>query len=350
MTDDATQLPLNANREPMVLVGAVKATFELALSLGLERGRLLARLGLQEGDLDDPDAKVPLEAHTALWEALAELPSADTLALKLAEGGSNPVSGVLAWLVTHAPTARDMLESIRRYRAFFGDPYIPEIEDYDDCLVVHRVFEPRIARTRIMPEFAPASTVALIRRLTQLPGSAPLALDVWFQHEAPPSRAAHDAFFGCRVRFGAPETRLVLARAAVDRKVVGRDPELYAYLDRHARSLVETFRESDSLSARVREALAEALTRGEPSQLEIARGLAMSERTLQRRLSSEGGSFAALLDGVRQELAKRYLDDPNLAVSEVTFMLGYAEPSSFHRAFKRWTGKSPQEFRRQRAR
>ena len=78
-------------------------------------------------------------------------------------------------------------------------------------------------------------------------------------------------------------------------------------------------------------------------------GSRRSERTLQRRLKAEGHTFAALLDEVRETLAKRYLLEPSLATSEVAFLLGYSEPSAFHRAFKRWAGESPTEYRRRHA-
>ncbi|HWO08502.1 MAG TPA: helix-turn-helix transcriptional regulator, partial [Polyangiaceae bacterium] len=77
----------------------------------------------------------------------------------------------------------------------------------------------------------------------------------------------------------------------------------------------------------------------------IARRLGLGERTLQRRLRDEGTSFAALLDEARAELARSYLGDSKLAIFEVAYLLGYSEPSAFNRAFRRWTGKSPREYR-----
>ncbi|HMK72490.1 MAG TPA: helix-turn-helix transcriptional regulator, partial [Myxococcaceae bacterium] len=83
----------------------------------------------------------------------------------------------------------------------------------------------------------------------------------------------------------------------------------------------------------------------QPSQASIAKLMGMSERTLQRRLSDEGTTFNKLLEEARRSVAIGYLADRNLAAYEVSFLLGYAEPATFFRAFKRWTGKTPQQYR-----
>jgi AraC-like DNA-binding protein len=92
--------------------------------------------------------------------------------------------------------------------------------------------------------------------------------------------------------------------------------------------------------------LANRLGEGDATLAGVAKALKMSERSLQRRLADEGATFDALLDDVRRQLSLRYLADPAIAVSEVAYLLGYSEPSPFHRAFKRWTGTTPTEARR----
>ena len=84
---------------------------------------------------------------------------------------------------------------------------------------------------------------------------------------------------------------------------------------------------------------------GEPSQVLIAKQLGLSERTLQRRLQEEGTTFNQLLESTRKDIALGYLANPKLAAYEVSFLVGYTEPATFFRAFKRWTGKTPQEYR-----
>jgi AraC-like DNA-binding protein len=358
MTQDASELTSGANsgasETPVagegtrVLATVVRSTVDLAVAVGVGREALLQRMGVQESELSDPEHFVSLEAHMAVWDAIGEVPNAETLAFDLARAMRVDRLGVVGWAIQNAPTALDAILSIRRYSGLFGDPYVPQIELEADVVVIHRAFESRIARTRVMPEHAPASTLVLLRELTGMGPDERVALEVWFQHAPPSDPTVHEEFFGCPVRFLAPETRLVLDRRAVERPLLKRDPTLYAYVDRHARALSERQAEQASLSGRVRQHLLKVLEQGEPRPADVAQVLGTSERTLQRRLKEGARTFSDILDEVRRELASSYLCDERLAIFEIAFLLGYSETSSFHRAFRRWTGVGPQEFRARR--
>jgi AraC-like DNA-binding protein len=123
------------------------------------------------------------------------------------------------------------------------------------------------------------------------------------------------------------------------------EPGLCAILDEHALKLLEELPPLGSLGDRVRDLLARQLSGGDTSAETTALSLKMSVRTLHRRLSAEGTSHKKLLEELRRKLAASYLRDGGLAISEITYLLGFSEPSAFHRAFRRWTGKTPMQFR-----
>ena len=101
----------------------------------------------------------------------------------------------------------------------------------------------------------------------------------------------------------------------------------------------------DDIVNRARVAIVEALPQGVPAQAQIARVLHMSARSLQRRLTEQGETFTALREALRQELAQQYLRDGERPISEIAYLLGFTEPTNFTRSFRRWTGRSPSEFR-----
>ena len=126
------------------------------------------------------------------------------------------------------------------------------------------------------------------------------------------------------------------------------DAELSAILARHAQHLLEQLPPVNDFVAHVRRLVAEELAGGDPSAEHIAARLHMSARTLRRRLQEHGARHKLLLDELRRELAIRYLSEERLEIAEVAFLLGFSEASAFHRAFKRWTGRTPSDYRESR--
>ncbi len=124
------------------------------------------------------------------------------------------------------------------------------------------------------------------------------------------------------------------------------DPGLCVILDRYAEELLAKLPQTNSIVDRVRQELSVGLRGGQVRLEAIAHTLEVEPRTLQRKLREAGISYQELLDEMRRELSIHYLKEEHISVYEVAFLLGFAETSAFHRAFKRWTGKTPSEFRR----
>jgi AraC-like DNA-binding protein len=144
--------------------------------------------------------------------------------------------------------------------------------------------------------------------------------------------------------FDAPQTRLVFDRESVERRLDGGNPELARHNDAIALQYLSQL-ERDNIVVRVREVLTQRLARGEPSQEEVAELLNVSARTLQRKLGESGTTYKEILDETRHALALAYLSAPRHSVSEVTYLLGFSAGSCFTRAFRRWTGQSPSDWR-----
>jgi AraC-like DNA-binding protein len=329
-----------------VLAALVQGNLHAARAFGLDGDALERTAGLTPDVLGDPDGRVPFERYVALGEAINADPRAIAFGLWLGRGMALPALGVVGYVMQHAPDVRAALSCLERFNRLLGDNIGPAISERGD-LVLHRVEPPRVARLLSLSIAAPLGTVTLLRDLAGLGPADPVALEAAFQHPPFPddARAEVETALGCPLRFNADEMRLVLPRALLDRPLVSPNEGLFAYLERHAEALQSRVAAAASLAARVRELLAARVRQGEPDQASIAQALAMSERTLQRRLQDEGATFAQLLDEVRAVLGRMYLADPKLAIFEVAFLLGYSEPSPFIRAFRRWTGQSPSEFR-----
>ncbi|MBK9034282.1 MAG: AraC family transcriptional regulator [Myxococcales bacterium] len=288
----------------------------------------------------DDDARLSAAQFCVAWAEGLRLTGDRALALRIAGATPPGAFGIVEYVCRSAPTVGAALRQWVRY-----------LNLLDDAVEVALVVEGDRACLRVERESdapAPASHElcwALVARQLRELSTVPFRLiAVELSHRAPGDAAAYRAFFDAAVVFGAARTQLVLPAAALDASLASSDPALLAILTRAADELARRPSTDPTLTAQVKRALRDALRSDDASIDHVARKLGLTGRSLQRRLKDEGTAFQAVREEVRRELAARYLDD-GLAIAEISFLLGFSEPSAFFRAFKRWTGQTPIESR-----
>ena len=155
----------------------------------------------------------------------------------------------------------------------------------------------------------------------------------------------HETYFKCPVKFGARRNILVLHTADLDRPFLTHNAELLEMLDPQLVKALEEQRAQRSISEQVKWILKRLLAGARPDVSAVARELGLSDRTLQRRIVDDGSTFRQLLLEARQELAREYLNRPEMDVAEVAYLLGYEDSNSFYRAFRTWEGTTPAQLR-----
>jgi AraC-like DNA-binding protein len=305
---------------------------------------LLASVGLAPG-VDATSAMregIESEAYYALIERAAA-PDDDALPFRYAEALRPEDLAALGLALKTAPNVGDALTRLARYILVLTDTLEYELLDEGAGRAFVLRGRPNHRRgARIANECALAAVTTMMRRVA----GAPLTPEVvTFRHPAPATTAGHRAFFGCPVEFDGRQDALGLAGATLATPSRLGDEGLSAYLLAQLDTL-RAERPDPSLSTRVQGAVIDALPDGLPRTERIARRLGMSERTLHRRLTEDGHTFKALADGARRDAAEALLVGGDHSLAEVAFLTGFSEQSSFQRAFKRWTGKTPAEFRR----
>jgi len=167
---------------------------------------------------------------------------------------------------------------------------------------------------------------------------------VVLQRPEPPCSAEFTRTFGTSIEYGAPDNRLCFDSESLSMPLKTANPELARINDQTVVDYLARFDQA-SIAMQVRSKIIEQLHDGIPKQESIADTLHISLRSLQRRLREEETSFKGLLEDTRQALAQQYLRENHRSIGEITYLLGFSEPSNFTRAFKRWTGQTPAEFR-----
>jgi len=161
----------------------------------------------------------------------------------------------------------------------------------------------------------------------------------------PDDAERQETWFGCPVAWGGAEWEVAFEAELLDRALPLANPQLSSYLARRANALHAALPSDTGDAGRVRQEVAFRLAHGEPTVVDVARRLAMSPRTLHRRLREESTTFSDIVESLRRERAESLLADGAMSASQVAVLLGYAEPAAFFRAFRRWTGMTPSAWR-----
>ncbi len=326
-------------RVPTIASGSIRKLATMLTERGVDPTRVLVEAGVDPDILLDRDARVPIERLHRMWDAaLASGPFAEG-ALLGAERYAPGDYGLVGFVAMNSATLGEAVRHVLRYVGLWTDEPGMELADDGTLVVVYRTPFADSPGYRVATEAAPAEILNGARVLTQ---TRITPREVRFSHRALGDIAGYERFFGCPVRFGAPDIAAVFRIEDLALPLPKADEQLGVYLRTLAsEALAKRGVHEATQLGRIRQIIAEALQKGVPSLDEVARRLATSGRTLRRRLDENGTSFRTLLDETRAELARRYVRDPALPLSEVAFLLGFSEPSAFHRAFKRWTETTP---------
>jgi AraC-like DNA-binding protein len=242
-----------------------------------------------------------------------------------------------AWLASRSVT--DAIGRLARFGRVVSSAGRVRPQSVGDELVVDIELHDRMPQQSI--DAYTSAIVALVREISDQT-FAPLRVEM--RRPEPPCARELDAFFRCPITYGAARQRLVFRRDDADRSLPRQDAAMAQASDEVAARYIARLDRTDVV-ARARIELVAMLSDGEPTRRALAARLHTSERTLSRRLREAGISFRALLDDVRREFAQNLLSQSQYSVTEVTFLLGFADQSNFARSFRRWTGQSPSDYR-----
>lgn len=331
--------------EPTVGAGYAKAFLDYAISQGADKVRLCDDAGIDESAFHDQDDRVSIASYLALFNSAKAQCDDPAIALKFGAVSDFRKFSVTG-LIAHA--SADMMEAFEQLNRYgrlvielegLGDGPRFVLEEFDGGLwVVDRRINPNE-----YPELTETTWSRFICGSRRDFPEETFALEAHVTHAPPGYAAEYERLWQVPVTFGSDRNAIRFDTDWINVKIQPENRYVFGVFSERAEALLSSLTGSRSIRGQVEAMLIRILHTGDVGINMIAGQMGLSRQTLFRKLKQEGVTFADLLDELRREMAMHYLTAKKVSVNETAYLVGYSDPASFSRAFKRWTGVSPRE-------
>jgi AraC-like DNA-binding protein len=326
-----------------ILVRVVTDAVERA---GVPRDKLLRALNIDPSRLAQADGRFELQEFAELQACAMDLTGDEALGLHIAEQTHENAFDVIAHLVSHAPTLREAFALCTQFqRLLMDDSHVILSETGTSAAMEYQFTRSHERADRMQAEFVLGALLRFVRVFGG-PGIVPEVAA--FEHPRPAHYREYVRVFGEAARFNQPRTVLVFDRAVLDRVQLHQHPELFALLRSHAERALERVANDVGPVDQVKRYLLARPPARIPDISTAARDLGLSARSLRRRLAADAASYRSLVREILETSAGHMLRDPRRSIQETACALGFSNVGAFHRAFKRWTGMTPAQYRERR--
>jgi AraC-like DNA-binding protein len=323
----------------ILMVRALVTVIERA---GVTRDQFLSVAGIDPSLIDDSNARLPLDDYKRALLAALTVSGDEAFGLHMGETASTLTFDVLGALLERAATLRESIEGMVRYSRLVAEGTEAELcESGDTASIRFTSLRGESAAVRFTAEFAMSG---LMRMLRQFIGEAGRPTNVWFAYAPPAHVDEYRRIFGGAEQFGQAHTEFQFPRAWLDRTQLYQSPDLYAALKTQAERTLGRLDRNAVVTDRITTILMSRRPTEMPTMDDVARELDMSARSLRRRLHAESVTYRDLVERCRMSAAKRMLEKPGASIQETAYAMGFATPTAFHHAFKRWTGMTPKQY------
>ena len=329
---------------PKVLAAAASGVVQHIARDGGDPDRIFGRATIQTRDLESPFNELNLAQYCLLFEEAAQQTGNDNFGLHFGNEFGPKRLGAIGYAAIASPTLSAALRNMERYFAAHQSQTTFRLrQDRDVLWLTYQIYDPRITRRRQDAELSIGMFCNLFRHAL---GDGWTPLEVRFEHAAPEQPREHEACYGAPVSFGRGINALAFRRADLDTPMPEQDPYLYSMVAAFLENRRELHADPTDFASLVRSQIKLSLEGATPTLAEVARDLGVSEQHFRRQLREQDLGFNDLLKAARQELALKLVKDSDMPLTQAAFALGYSELSAFSRAFRVWTGMSPQRYRR----
>ena len=309
---------------------------------GIDPAKCFSKAGLDRGQLEHPDARISRPVSDGIWRCTQELIDDPCAGLNAARLWHPSTIGTLGYAMLASSTLRTSLQRMVLFQNVVLEESAITLTETDKGMMLRQsTARHQSPDLPILADVAHSFWIEICRFNY---GDVLDPVEVNLRRPKPDCADRYYALYRCPVNFSADDNNLILPPEAMDRVLPNRNRQLARMHDQVLQRYLAQHRDK-GLVRQVRDRIVDLLPSGNVSRDRVAETLHMSSRTLLRKLTEEGTSFAEILNETRRDLAIDYIRDDSLSLVEVSFLLGFSDSSAFSRAFKRWTGTTPAESR-----
>ena len=338
---------MNRSKSPTeisVSVTVLKQLFLYMHSLGVDSDAFLESLGIDPAIIKAPDTYIPVDQYLLIQDEAAVYTNDPYFGLHMGEYAEAGSWSILGYLMMNCKTLGEAFAKSGRYSRIIGNMIEGSVKFRFNKIKLILFTPPHAPKmTRHCFESTISSSVRMMRTLTGVHLSP---VEVTFAYPEPESTAEYARIFNCPVKFGHKENSYTIPLSFVNKPIPMANPALLEHFEVYAQNVIAEMDRLDEYTRMVTKIILSKLDDEKLSINKVAKELAISVRTLQNRLKEEGTFFSQLHRDIRQQLAQKYLRE-NYTVEDITYLLGFSEPSVFRKAFKKWSGVTPRQFREQ---
>jgi len=330
----------------VVRVGPLMSIPAILRELDCEPGPILDSVGLKPAQFEDPDIRIPYVAASKLLAHCVAATGCRHFGLLVGERAGPSSLGIAGFMLRTAPDVATALRALVGHLGLHDQGGVPTLVTSGGVtLLGYAIYQPGVEATGQIYDLSIAVACNIMRALC---GAGWNPSEVLLSRRPPHDPTPYRRFFRAPVRFGEDESAVVFPTRWLDHRLSTADPLLHRHLERQARER-HAYEDANVVGA-LRRLLRQCLSTQKCAITDIAKQLDMHERTLNRRLRAEGTTFRRELEEIRYGVAQRFLTGSTAPLSEIATALGYADASTFNRAFKRWSGLAPAQWRARNAR
>jgi AraC-like DNA-binding protein len=331
-----------AVHEGTVRVAPTRSIIDVLRAMDVDAETVLQQAGVDPRVFDNPDNLVSFASRAHLMAVCREVTACPHFGLAVGQRDGLSAFGLVGYLAMHSPDVESALRCLMRYLHLHvqGSGIVLEREG-GWAFLGYEIYQPLADGADQLEDGALA---AMFNALRELCGVDWGPTEIWFTHRKPAEVRPFRSFFQAPLRYDMPRAGIYFSARWLERSVRAADPELHRLLQKRIDELDAQYRED--FPEQVRRVLYHALISHQASAEEVAALFSIHSRTLHRRLKSRGTSFRELLEESRYTLACQLLDSSNASLAQIADTLGYADARIFNRAFKRWSGDSPNKWRK----